>query len=94
MKLKKWLSVEKQMTYAEYLALPEMERFRIQAEHQEFCRKANRHKQQGWRPMTEEEKKRTEEILAKEKERFEKSLMVGGADQNGYYTALHHRWDV
>lgn len=95
MKLKKWLREYKQMSFEEYKALQETEVYLIQAEHREFCRKENLRKQvhdkQGWRPMTEEEKARTVEILAKEKERYEKSQKAGGIDERGNYTALHHR---
>ena len=98
MKLKKWLVEKKQITYAEYKALPEEEQWQLWSEHQQFCRWENRQnnppkKGPGiWRKMTPEEMEHLEEVLAKEKERYEKSLMCGGVDENGNYTALHYRW--
>ena len=41
--------------------------------------------------MTEEERERLEAVLAKEKERYETSMKIGGIDGRGNYTALHHR---
>ena len=55
MKLKQWLKEYHQMTYAELKTLPEDEAFELREEHKQFCRKEQIHKQQGWRPMTEEE---------------------------------------
>ena len=93
MKLKQWLREHKQMTYAEYKVLPEMERYEIYAEHQRFCRNEQIRKSQNRRPMTEEEKAWLDEVLAKEKERYETSLKIGGIDELGNYTALSHRWE-
>ena len=92
MKLKQWLREHKQMTYAEYKALPEMERYELYAEHQRFCRCEQIHKSPNWRPMTEEEKAWLDVVLAKEKERYETSLKIGGIDSAGNYTALSDRW--
>ena len=94
MKLKQWLGEQKQLTYAEYKALTEEEQWKLQGEHQRFCRLEHQRKQNpsGWRKMTPEEREHLEEVLAKEKERYEKSLAVGGIDERGNYTALHHRW--
>ena len=91
MKLKQWLKEYKKMSYAEYKALPEYERYSIQGEHQSFCRKEQRHAGQNWRPATEQEKAELESAVAKEKERYRASLEIGGIDERGNYTALHHR---
>ena len=34
-----------------------------------------------------------EEILEKERKRYETNLKIGGIDERGNYTALHHRWE-
>ena len=93
MKLKQWLREHKQMTYAEYKALPEIERYELQGEHQSFCCYEQIHKSQNWHPMTEEEKAWLEVVLAKEKKRYETSLKIGGIDERGIYTALSHWWE-
>jgi hypothetical protein len=92
MKLKQWLREQKQMTYAEYKALPECDRREIQLEHQKFCRYEQMHDRYNWRPMTEEELRELEIRLEKEKARYELNLKIGGIDERGNYTALHHRW--
>lgn len=43
------------------------------------------------RKMTEEETARLDEIVAKEQKRFRQSILAGGIDLKGNYTALHHR---
>ena len=91
MKLKQWLREYKEMPYAQYKALPDDERYELEAEHRRFCRVRQIHESQGWRKMTEEERERLEAVLAKEKERYETSMKSGGIDGRGNYTALHHR---
>ena len=94
MKMKQWLREYKNMTYAEYKALPDMEQYEVWHEHRRFCRseqmRANRAKQ-GWKPMTEEMKKELDRVLEAERIRYETSLKIGGIDSNGNYTALHYR---
>lgn len=92
MKLRQWLRENKNMSYLEYTALPDDERWKIAEEHRRFCIKKQIHDSKGWRPMTEEEKKNLDLVLAKEKERYEISLKIGGIDERGNYTALHNRW--
>lgn len=43
--------------------------------------------------MTPEEKERADIMAAEARERYEKNLKIGGIDERGNYTALHHRWD-
>lgn len=93
MKLKQWLWENKQMTYVEYKALPELEQYALRGEHQQFNRAEQIRSNQNWRPMTSEEIRKTEIVLAKEKERYEINLKIGGIDERGNYTALHHRWE-
>ena len=92
MKIKQWLREYKNMTYAEYKGLSENEKYILQDEHRRFCRNKQIHDSQNWRPMTEEEKAYTKRILEKERERYEISLKIGGIDERGNYTALHHRY--
>lgn len=82
------------MSYLEYTALPDDERWKLAEEHRYFCRNKQLHDSQGSRAMTEEEKKNLDLVLSKEKERYENSLRIGGIDERGNYTALHHRWYV
>lgn len=93
MKLKQWLREYCQMTYAEYKALEDVKRWQLEGEFKRFNRNKQIHDSQNWRPMTEEEKKRTEGILEKERKRYETNLKIGGIDERGNYTALHHRWE-
>ena len=44
------------------------------------------------RKMTEEDKKRFDEMVEKEQTRYRQSDLRGGIDLRGNYTALHHRW--
>lgn len=93
MKLKKWLPEYKKITYAEYKALPDYDRWEIEEEFRGFNRREQIHASQGWRLVTEEEKKRLGIVLEKEKNRYETSLKIGGIDERGNYTALSHRWE-
>lgn len=45
------------------------------------------------RKMTDEEKAELEHTINKEKERHETSKKIGGIDERGNYTALHHRYE-
>ena len=91
MKLKQWLREQKQMSYTEYKALPDVERWSIEGEHKRFCRSEQIHANQQWRPMTEEEKKKSNEDMENESKRYETSIKAGGIDERGNYTALHYR---
>ena len=97
MKLKEWLREHRQMSYADYKKLPDIERWIIEGDFQNFNNKLNKSKQihdrQNWRPMTEEEIERINIITEQEMKRYEISLKIGGIDDCGNYTALHHRWD-
>lgn len=44
--------------------------------------------------MTPEEMKETEHQIQAEQKRYEISKMIGGIDERGNYTALHHRWEL
>ncbi|MGN0484317.1 MAG: hypothetical protein ACI4HI_12275 [Lachnospiraceae bacterium] len=93
MKLKQWLREQKNMTYQTYRELPEEEQDSLRYEHQRFCRRQQIHDRQNWRPMTEEEKEKVKMWADKEKKRYEINLKIGGIDERGNYTALHHRWE-
>lgn len=62
MKLRKWLQEHKGLSYAEYNALPDIERCEIQSEHQHFCRVEQIRSNQNWRPMTAEENRKATEL--------------------------------
>ncbi len=49
------------------------------------CRLLERHK------VSEDEKKRYEEIYAKEKDKFARDSLAGGVSENGHYIRLHDR---
>ena len=93
MKLKQWLREYKQMAYADYQKLPDMEQWNIIGEFNDYNRRQNllKNRKGTWRPMTEEEKIRVTKILEKERQRYETNLKIGGIDERGNYTALHHR---
>ena len=102
MKLKQWLKEYKEMTYADYMALEDIDRWSIEGEFREFNNREIRIKQAHEkmiqdgvtiRQMTEEEMAELEKRLDAEHTRYEKSLKIGGVDGRGNYTALHHRWD-
>ena len=93
MKLKQWLREYRQMTYSEYKSLDDIERWIMLGEFNHFNRNKQMHDSQNWRPMTAAEKKQTEKILEQERKRYEISLKIGGIDERGNYTALHHRWE-
>ena len=91
MKLKMWLREYKDMTYAEFRKLDEDEQWEIREEHGSFCKREQVRKREHVRPATEEEKKYYAECFKKERRRYERSLEIGGIDERGNYTALHHR---
>lgn len=100
MKLKAWLREQKGMSYSEYRALPEFERYSIYGDFlwdnrclQKKAQAAQKRIQAGWRPMTEEERKQVDEIAAQEQKRYLINSKIGGLDERGNYTALHHRWE-
>ncbi len=45
-----------------------------------------------WR-MTPEEITEAEQQIRMEQERYRINKMIGGIDERGNYTALHHRWE-
>jgi len=92
MKLKQWLREYKQMTYAEYKSLPDMERWQTEGEFRCFNRAKQIHDNQNWRPMTDEEKEYYRILFEKERARYEENLKIGGVD-GCRYTVLHYRWD-
>ena len=57
MKLKQWLREYCQMTYAEYKALEDVKRWKLEGEFYCFHRNKQIHDSQNWRTMTEEEKR-------------------------------------
>ena len=94
MKLKAWLREKKGMTYSEYRELPDIERYSLYGDFEQY----NRHLQKkaqagGWRPMTEEERQWADEVGEKERKRYLINSQIGGLDELGNYTALHHRWE-
>ena len=93
MKLKKWLREYEDMSYAEFKKLDEAEQYEIRMEHSSFCKREELRKRENVRPATEEEKKYFAECFEKERRRYERSLEIGGIDERGNYTALHHRWE-
>lgn len=102
MRLGVWLKEYKNMTKAEYKQLDEIERWEIFGEHQEFCRKENmwkqNHKNNNWIKMDEESeeykkwRKWLDEILEKERLRYETNKKIGGIDGRGNYTRLSSRY--
>ena len=93
MKLKKWLAEYKKITYAEYKAFSDYDRWAMEEEFRQFNRREQIHASQNWRPMTEEEKEKLDLVLEKERIRYETSLKIGGIDESGNYMALSHRWE-
>ena len=93
MKLKKWLPMYRKISYSEYKELPDYERWEIEGEFNRFNRREQMRANQKGRPMTEEEKQWLDDVLEKERIRYETSLKIGGIDERGNYTALSHRWE-
>lgn len=93
MKLKAWLREHKGMSYPEYQALPEAERYFIYGDFEQYNRRLQKKAQVGWRPMTEEERQWADEIGEQGRERYLANSKIGGLDERGNYTALHHRWE-
>lgn len=93
MKLKHWLERYKNISYAEYKELSYEEQSVFREEHMQFLGNLVKKKSYKSRPMSEEEKVKLEMIFAKEKLRYETSMKIGGIDERGNYTALHHRWE-
>lgn len=91
MKLRQWLKEYHQMSYAEFRALPDIEKQTIESNFQEFNRRNQLSKHQNRRPMTQKELIELTKVLDREKKRYETSLKIGGIDELGNYTALHHR---
>ena len=108
MKLKQWLNECNKMSYNEYKALPEPQRYQLEAEFMEYNRmlqmkNSAKDRQERMdakdstfisrRPMTQEEISELDEVLEKERKRYDYSLKCGGIDEKGNYTALSHWWD-
>jgi hypothetical protein len=93
MKLKAWLREEKNMTYAEYKALDDIDRYILFGEFTWDNARLQKKARVGWRPMTEEERKWADEVGEKGRQRYLVNAKIGGLDERGNYTALHHRWD-
>ena len=93
MKLKQWIEKYKNMSYAEYKKLSDNERYGFEKEYQRFVRNEKKQNSQNCRPMSKEEKEKLEIVFAKARERYETSLKIGGIDERGNYTALHHCWE-
>ncbi|MDO4179404.1 MAG: hypothetical protein Q4D21_09525 [Phascolarctobacterium sp.] len=102
MKLRDWLKEHKNISYAEYKSLPDMDRWGMEGEFQSFNRKQilikqakERMQREGvtTRKMTDEEYQAFLIRGEKERKRYEDSRRIGGIDERGNYTALHHRWD-
>ena len=51
----------------------------------------NKKQKNIWRPATEEEKAEMHESSRREQLRLFTSMQIGGIDERGNYTALHHR---
>lgn len=100
MKLKQWLQEQKGISYKEYKALPDIERWSLEGEFRKYNAKIQRRdaflkkNPNLWRKATPEEIVRMTAISKKEKERYEHSLKIGGIDLKGNYTALHRRFDM
>ena len=89
MKLKQWLREQKGVSYSKYLLMDEYEQATMFAEFQDYNRKIS--SRNGRRPMTEEEKRWANEVGEKEHRRYLLNKQIGGLDELGNYTALHHR---
>ena len=92
MKVKEWLRKYKNMDIATYHALDKYEQYELQAEHADFCckeqiRKAHAHE---WRPMTKEEKEKTDAMIRVEREKWKRDSLARGTE-GAHYVALHHR---
>ena len=92
MKLKAWLHEYHQLSYAEYKALSEDQQIELEAAFRKFNRseqiRASAAIKYNRRPMTEEEKRETEILLKRERERYERSLKIGGIDERGNCTII------
>ena len=92
MKLKIWLREFCNMSISEYKALPEIEQYSLFGDFTDYNRRQQlKASNTGWRLMTEEERKRGLEWAEKERKRYEENVKIGGIDETGNYTALHHR---
>lgn len=96
MKLKKWLYEVHQMSYAEYKLLADTEQWNLQAEFNQFNKNMIQREmfiQSGGIIRTMSDDEFDDFILRGKKEqiRYETSLKIGGIDERGNYTALHHR---
>ena len=94
MKLKRYLKEQRGLTKEEFNSLDEVDRYGILGDFRRFNIKEQQFlHRKGWRPMTPEELKETEEQIAKEMERRRINAMIGGIDERGNYKALHYRWE-
>lgn len=106
MKFKVWLRQEKNMTYAEYKELDEIEQYCVWGDFISYnrtlqIREAYKRKKQK---MIESGQIQIVELTPVEREIYgmkmeqerihrEWSEKAGGIERDGNYTALHHRWD-
>lgn len=93
MKFRCWFEQYKKIPYAEYKELGTEEQNNFIREYQCFMQNIEKQNRLFKRPMSQEEKTKLEAIFAKEKMRYEISKKIGGIDECGNYTALHHRWE-
>lgn len=93
MKIKKWLADIPNIRYENFKQLPMHIQNELRREHQNFCQIENRKRRQNWIPVPEEELKILINKSQKERKRYAENLLIGGIDEKGNYTALHHRWD-
>lgn len=93
MKLKQWLKEYHNLSYAEYKALPDSDRWAMEYDFQQFNRTQQIRSHQEWRHMTDEEIAKNNIVMERERIRYETSLKIGGIDDRGNYTALSHRWE-
>ena len=84
---------KKIMSYTEYRTLPEIEKIAIYAEFERYNNCLRKREQAGWRAMTDEERKWADELAEQGKARYLMNMKIGGIDERGNYTALHHRWE-
>ena len=81
------------MSYAEYRRMPEIEKNILYAEFERYNNNLRKKEEAGWRAMTDEERKWADKVAEQGKARYLMNMKIGGIDERGNYTALHHRWD-
>lgn len=94
MKLKTWLKEIYSISQTEFQQLPKHVQLELQREHRTFCQQEAKRKSHHWIPVPDEELAILKERAARERKRYSESLKIGGIDELGNYTALHHRYDL